>query len=175
LHIALAPIPPQTHQQPAPPTHQSLHAPDLMQPMPSHPPMPPAVGTPPPSSPTGPTQLSSTTRQHRFVTTPQATSLNGANYALTHFSLPFGTPPTQTSLAASAKASALVPTMASASKAPTPSSPSNTTKSPLIAGRKSPTLRLSVKSDPRKAALSTKLASPLVATTLHTPEMLALS
>ena len=96
-----------------PPTHRYLHTPDLMQPMPSHPPMPLAVGTPPPASPTGPTQLSSTTGHLLFATTPWATSLNGANYAPTHFSLPLGTPPTQTSLAASAKASASVPTMAS--------------------------------------------------------------
>ncbi len=106
-------------------------------------------------------QPSSTTGKHWSLTEVRATSLSGAYSKLTPLSPPPGTSPTQTNPAAYVKVKVLaaVPMPARESEAPTPSFPSSMTRSQLFATGKSPTSRLSAKSDPRKATTQTELAA----------------
>jgi hypothetical protein len=139
---ALAPLPtPFSHWQPLSVTHQFLPTPGPIQPNPSPLPMPPAADTYLPSLPTRLPWPAPSTGQHQSLMKIQATYSNGANLGLTPPSPLSGTPPTQKNVDAYAKALAPVPMMVSASKAPTTSSPSWTTRSQPSATGKSPTPR----------------------------------
>ncbi len=132
LLIGLAfapPLTPFSHWQPLSVTHQSLPAPGPNQPNPPPLPAPLAAATHLPSLPTGLPWPVPSTGQHQSSMKTQETSSKGANFGLAPPSLLPGIPPMQMNLDAYAKALAPVPTMVSTSKAPTPSSPSCTTRS----------------------------------------------
>jgi hypothetical protein len=130
IGLALAPpLTPCSHGQPLSVTHQSLPAPGPTQPNPSPLPAPPAADTHLPSLPTGHPRPAPSSGQRQSLMKTRATSLNGANFGLTPPSPLPGISPMQTNLDTYVKALAPVPMMVSTSKAPTPSSPSCTTRS----------------------------------------------
>ncbi len=174
LCIGLVLAPPLTtfpHWQPLSVTHQSLFAPGPIQHNPSPLSTPPATNTQLPSLPTGLSQPAPSIGQHQSLIKTRATTLNGTNCVPTPPSPSPGIPPMQTNWGAYAKALAPVPMKASASKAPTPSSPFPTTRSHPTAAEKSPTPRSFARLDWRRETTPTSRASPLAATTSRIPEM----
>ncbi len=170
--LALAPLlTPISHWQHLSVTHQSLLARGPIQHIPSPPPAPPAADIHLPSLLTELPWLAPSTGQHQSFMKTRATSSNCTNCKPTPPSLLPGIPPMQTNWGTYAKASAPVPTMASASKAPTPSSPFLMTRSQPTTTGKSPTPRLFARSNQRREMMPTVRASPLAATTSRIPEM----